>query len=154
MKKAILPSILVLALSAPLAHAEKTRKLDGKFERADINNDNQLDKVEFQATQPKKLSVAYSLFRFLHTDTNDDGFVSIEEFRVSRGGLTGGKPTKIEIFILADLNDDTLLDPSEYADTLVAGVSWPKALKAFDKRDKSNDGDLTPREFGIKNFPL
>lgn len=153
MKKAILPGILVLALCAPVASA-KTRKLDGKFERADINNDNQLDPTEFQATQTKKLSKAYSLFRFQKTDTNTDSFVSLEEFRASRGGITGGKPTRTQLFILADANDDNLLDPTEHSATLPPGLAWPRVLKNFDKRDKSDDGNLTPREFGIRNFPL
>ena len=156
MNKAILPGILILALSAPMASA-KARKLNGKFDRADINSDNQLDALEFQATQTKRLSVAYSLFRFQKTDTNDDNLVSIEEFIASRGGITGGKPTRLDLFLLADANEDEVLDPEEYSDTLSPGVPWPKVLKAFAKRDKSDDGELTPREFGIRQgspFPL
>jgi hypothetical protein len=154
MNKAFLPGILILALSAPIASA-KSRKLNGKFDRADINSDNQLDALEFQATQTKKLSVAYSLFRFQRTDTNDDNFVSLEEFLASRGGITGGKPTKIDLFLLADADDNDVLDPEEYADTLSPGVPWPKVLKAFAKRDKDDNGELTPREFGIRRgFPF
>ena len=146
-------SLLVLALSALALQARSgTRKLDGKFERADINNDNLLDPAEFQATQTKKISLAYSLFRFNKTYINDDSFVDLAEFRATRGGLTGGKPTKLDLFLLADADDDNFLDPNEYGDTLPPGIAWPKALKAFDKRDKSEDGLLTPREFGIRNF--
>ena len=152
MKKAILPALLVLALAAPAVQAA-SRKVDGKFDRADLNSDNQLTPDEFQATQKKKISVAYSLFRFNKTDTNHDGFVSLEEFRISKGGTSGGKPTKMDLFLLADADDDDVLDPSEYVDTLASGVSYPKALKVFDKRDKDDTGTLTPKEFGIGNSP-
>lgn len=154
MNKAILPGLLILALSAPMASA-KARKLNAKFDRADINTDNQLDALEFQATQTKKVSVAYSLFRFKKTDTNDDDFVSLEEFLASRGGITGGKPTRIDLFLLADADENDVLDPEEYSDTLSPGTPWPKVVKAFSKRDKSDDGELTPREFGIRQgFPF
>lgn len=152
MKKAIFPGLLVLlALAAPTAQA-KGKKIDGKFNRADINNDSQLTALEFQATQKRSISATYSLFRFKKTDTNVDGFVGLEEFRVSRGGLTGGKPTKVEIFLLADANKDDVLDSAEYISTLPPGSSYPKALRAFDKRDKDNNGVLSPREFGIRTF--
>lgn len=156
MKKAILPALLVLALAAPVVQAG-TRKLDGKFDRADLNSDNQLSPAEFQATQKKRISVAYSLFRFDKTDTNNDGFVSLEEFRISKGGTAGGKPTRMDIFLLADADNDDVLDPTEYVDTLPSGSAYPKALKSFDKRDKDDSGTLTPTEFGIKDgkgFPF
>ncbi len=155
MNKAIFPGILILALSAPMASAQ-ARKLNAKFDRADIDSDNQLSPIEFQATQSKRVSVAYSLFRFQKTDTNDDNFVSLEEFLASRGGITGGKPTRLELYLLADADENELLGPEEYADTLKPGVPWPKALKAFDKRDKDDNGELTTREFGIRRggFPF
>ncbi|WP_035612121.1 hypothetical protein [Haloferula sp. BvORR071] len=149
MKKAILPALLALAIVTPGAQAG-TRKLDGKFNRADINADHQLSPAEFQATQSKRISVAYSLFRFNKTDTNNDGFVSLEEFRISRGGISGGKPTKMDIFLLADADDDDVLDPTEYVNTLPSGSAYPKALRSFDKKDKDNTGTLTPTEFGIR----
>src|SRR5689334_16972623 len=145
MKNAIFPALILLALSAPAALAG-TRKLDAKFNRADINSDNQLSPTEFQATQKRRISVAYSLFRFNKTDTNNDGFVSLEEFRISRGGISGGKPTKMDIFLLADADDDDVLDPTEWLNTLPSGTAFPKALKAFDKRDKDDSGFLTPTE--------
>lgn len=156
MKNAILPALLALALAAPAAQAA-TKKLDGKFDRADLNSDNLLSPEEFQATQKKRISVAYSLFRFDKSDTNNDGFVSLEEFRVSRGGRTGGKPTRVDLFLLADADNDDLLDPSEYVDTLASGASYPKALKSFDKKDKDDTGTLTPTEFGLgkgTSFPF
>ncbi len=153
MKKAILPALLVLALSAPAALAAN-RKIDGKFNRADIDVDHRLSPVEFQATQKRRISVAYSLFRFNKADTNHDGFVSLEEFRISRGGTAGGKPTKIDIFLLADADNDDVLSPTEYVDTLPSGSSFPKALKAFDKKDKDNSGFLTATEYGIRSGSL
>jgi Ca2+-binding EF-hand superfamily protein len=152
MKKAILPALLALALATPAVQAA-TRKLDGKFDRADLNSDNQLTPAEFQATQKKRISVAYSLFRFNKTDTNNDGFVSLEEFRISKGGVAGGKPTKMDLFLLADADNDDVLDPTEYVNTLPSGSSYPKALKSFDKRDKDDTGTLTPKEFGVGNNP-
>jgi Ca2+-binding EF-hand superfamily protein len=156
MMKTIFPALLVLAFAAPAAQAA-TRKLDAKFNRADLNSDHQLSPTEFQATQKRRISVAYSLFRFNKTDTNNDGFVSLEEFRISRGGISGGKPTLIDIFLLADADNDDVLDPTEYLDTLPSGAAFPKALRAFGKKDKDDSGTLTPTEFGIRNgsgFPF
>ena len=154
MKKAILPALLILTLSAPMASAYG-RKLNSKFDRADINDDNQLTELEFQATQSKKLSVAYSRFRFNKTDTNVDGFISRDEFVISRGGVSGGKPSKIDLFLLADADENDVLDPVEYSNTLKPATAWPKVLKTFAKRDKNNDAEISPREFGIgQGFPF
>lgn len=139
---------MILILSAPMASAYG-KKLNAKFDRVDINDDNQLTELEFQATQSKKTSVAYSRFRFKKTDTNEDGFVSRDEYLVSRGGISGGKPTRIDLFLLADGDENDVLDPEEYANTLSPGTPWPKVLKAFAKRDKNNDTEMTPAEFGI-----
>ena len=110
--------------------------------------------VEFRATQSKKASVALASHRFNYADVNNDGVVDLTEFPASRGGRTGGKPNKIEIFILCDADDSLSLDPEEYSDSLAATTPWTKVLKAFSKRDKDDNGVLSTREFGIRRFPL
>ena len=155
MKQAILPALLLLALGATTASARNgTRKIDAKFERADLDVNGELTPVEFRATQSKKASVALASHRFNYADVNDDGVVDLTEFRASRGGRTGGKPNKVETFILCDADDSLSLDPEEYSDSLAATTPWTKVLKAFGKRDKDDNGVLSTREFGIRRFPL
>jgi len=155
MKKVILPGLVLLALSIPtLAARSGTRKLDGRFERADLDANGELTDIEFRATQSKKASIALSLHRFNYTDVNDDGIVTLTEFRASRGGVTGGKPNKAETFILCDADDSLTLDPEEYSNSRSTSTPWTKVLKGFDKQDKDDDALLTTREFGIRRFPL
>ena len=78
MKQVILPGLVLLALSIPtLAARNGTRKLDGRFERADLDANGELTDIEFRATQSKKASIALSLHRFNYTDVNDDGIVTL-----------------------------------------------------------------------------
>ena len=145
---------LILGATTPLATAAKASKLDKKFERADVDNDDRLSPTEFLATQVRKISEVGSRFRFNAADVNDNGFVELVEFRASRAGVSGGKPSRAETFTLADLDDDGFLNPVEYSKTLSQLTPFPKALKAFDKRDKDEDGDLSAREFGLRRSPL
>jgi len=145
---------LILGATSPLATAAKASKLDKKFERADVDNDERLSTTEFLATQDRKISEVASRFRFNAADVNDNGFVELVEFRASRAGVSGGKPSRAETFTLADLDDDGFLDPVEYSKTLSQLTPFPKALKAFDKRDKDDDGELSAREFGLRRSPL
>jgi len=154
MSKLILPTLAVLALAAPAAQAQSTRKLDKRFLKADVSRDNLLNPQEFQASQGKRVSAALSLFRFNRADTNDDGFLSMSEFRASKAGMTGGKASRLDIFLTADLDKDNELDPDEYLSTLPPRIAYPKAFRSFGKRDKDKNGGLTPREFGIRRFPL
>lgn len=155
MNKVFFSAVLILGLSSPLASAKFGRKLNTKFDRADINSDNMLTEIEFQGTQNKGMSVAFCRFRFRATDTNNDTFVSREEFIASRGGNTQGKPNRADLFVLADQNDDDVLDISEYGDTLGPRTAAAKVLKSFRKRDKDSSSGLTPREFGIgRGFPF
>jgi hypothetical protein len=150
MKKLLLPVLLL----CPLLASAGTRKVDGKFERADIDNDNRLSPTEFLATQTRKISEVAARFRFNAADVSNNGFVDLVEFRASRAGVAGGNPSRAEMFILADLNDDGTLNPAEYADTLGQLTPFPKALKAFDKRDKDDSGELDAREFGLRRAPV
>jgi hypothetical protein len=153
MKKPILFALLAAVLALPAADARASnRKIDAKFNNADVNDDNVLNELEFFATQTKKLSAAFARFRFQNADVNDDGFVDLTEFRASRGGISGGKPTKIEIFVLSDQDDDGTLDVLEYADTQRQSMPWASVLKGFGKRDRDDNSELTPREFGIRRF--
>jgi Ca2+-binding EF-hand superfamily protein len=145
---------LILGATSPLATAAKASKLDKRFERADVDNDERLSPTEFLATQDRKISEVAAQFRFNAADVNDNGFIELVEFRASRAGVSGGKPSRAETFILADLDDDGFLDPVEYSRTLSQLTPFPKALNAFDKRDKDDDGELSAREFGLRRPPL
>lgn len=149
-----LAALMILGATAPLATAGLTSKVDKKFERADIDNDERLTPTEFLATQVRKISEVASRFRFNAADVNENGFIELVEFRASRAGVSGGKPSRAETFTLADLDDDGFLDPVEYSKTLGQLTPFPKALKAFDKRDKDDDGELSAREFGLRRLPL
>ncbi|QJE95582.1 EF-hand domain-containing protein [Luteolibacter luteus] len=154
MTKLLLLGLVALPLAATSAHAQGTRKLDKRFLKADIDNNNALSPLEFQATQGKRVSAAYSRFRFNRADTDENGAISLNEFRASKAGTTNGKASRLDIFLTADLNDDDELSPDEYIDTLPPRVAYPKAIRSFDKRDKDDNGGLSPREFGIRRFPL
>jgi Ca2+-binding EF-hand superfamily protein len=156
MKKALLLTLLAAAVAAPVAEAARpsNRKIDALFNLVDVNDDNLLDELEFFATQGKKASAAFSRFRFNKTDVNDDGFVDLTEFRATRAGAASGRPTLVEIFILCDQDDSGTLDPLEYSESLRQRTPWSKVLLAFGKRDRDDSGGLTPREFGIRRFPL
>jgi len=153
MKHLFAAASLFLPLLVSTASAG-TRKVDAKFERADIDNDNRLSPTEFRATQSRKLSEVASRVRFNAADVSNNAFVDLVEFRASRAGVAGGNPSRAEVFALADLDDDGALDPAEYAATLGRLTGFPQALKAFDKRDKDDNGELSAREFGLRRLPV
>ncbi len=156
MKKSLLAILLLSAFTAPLANARDiNRRIDARFEFADVSDDDLLDPLEFRSLQPKKVSIAFSQFRFNAADLDDSGTVTLVEFRASRGGIAGGRASRVDIFLLCDLDDDSNLDPDEYINSLPPSLPLAKAIKSFNKRDRDDDGVLSTREFGIRRgFPL
>ena len=155
MKKLVLPALLAVAL-IPQASAGRggTRKFDQIFERVDINNDNLISSTEFLGTQSRGASEVLAKHRFQYADVNRDEVLDLTEFRASRAGRLGGKPNRIQQFYLADVDEDDLLDPVEYASTLNNRTPYAKILRSFGKRDRDDSSVLTPREFGIRNYPF
>lgn len=155
MKKFFLPTLFAVALiSQASAGRGGTRKFDQIFERVDINNDQLVSATEFLGTQARGASEVLAKHRFRYADVNQDGVLDLTEFRASRAGKLGGKPNKVQQFFLADVDEDRLLDPFEYASTLNNRTPSSKLLKAFGKRDRDDSSTLTPREFGIRNYPF
>jgi Ca2+-binding EF-hand superfamily protein len=126
---------------------------DRIFARADINNSNSLSMAEFMSTQAGSARWTDAAYRFNANDLDRNGFLSELEFRGSRGGRDGGRPTKLETFILADLDDDGSLDPSEFALTLPQTWNARKVSHAFDVRDKNDNALISSREFGLLGLP-
>lgn len=153
MKKVLFASFVVLSIGATsLAARPINRKIDRKFENADLNNDNLISQTEFLATQSKRSALVVAYHRFDYADSNLDGFLDLTEFRAARGGRAGGKPNKTRRFQLADENHDDLLDPFEFASTLRQRKSYAKVLRSFGKKDKNDDSVLSPAEFGIRGY--
>lgn len=127
---------------------------DRIFARADIDNSNSLSMSEFMATQSGATRWTDAAYRFNANDLDHNGFLSELEFRGSRGGRDGGKPTKQETFLLADLDHDGSLDPSEFALTLPQTWNARKVSQSFDFRDKNDNALISSREFGLLGLPI
>lgn len=139
--------LLWIGLFTGTAHAQG-RLYDRVFDRADLNSNGLLTMTEFMGTQSGSTRWTDAAFRFNANDLDHDGFLSKLEFRGSRGGRDGGRPTKLETFLLADLDHDGFLDPDEYALTQPQTWKASRTLRNFDLRDTSDDGLLSSREFG------
>ena len=122
---------------------------DRIFARVDINHNDKLTMTEFMGTQSGSTRWTDAAFRFNANDFDHDGFLSKLEFRGSRGGRDGGRPTKRQTFVLADLDQDNFLDLSEYALTQPQTLRAAVTLRNFGKKDLNDDSLLTSREFGI-----
>lgn len=145
-----LPIAALATLSfSPLASAAGNGALDRAFGKADINENNFIDPTEFLALQNRGKAWTEAMHRFNLADVDDDDLLSLVEFRASNGGKEGGKPSKSQTYALADLDDDGYLDPEEYARTVEQSKPWRKVLRDFDRKDRSDDGLLSPQEFGV-----
>jgi len=127
---------------------------DRVFARADINNSNSLSMDEFMSTQAGSARWTDAAHRFNANDLDRNGFLSELEFRGSRGGRDGGKPTKQETFTLADLDRDGSLDPSEFALTLPQTWNARKVSQTFNVRDNDDNALISSREFGLLGLPV
>jgi len=139
--------LLGLGLLSGTARAQ-SGLYDRVFDREDLNNDNKMSMTEFMGTQSGTTRWTDAAFRFNANDLDHDGFLSKLEFRGSRGGRDGGRPTKLETFLLADLDHDGFLDPDEYALTQPQTWKARQTLRNFALRDTNDDGLLSSREFG------
>jgi len=136
-----------LLMLAPLAESAPVGRLDRKFDRADLNLDQQLDFTEFLGTQRRNATWVRARFSFEAADENNDEMLSRLEFQASRGGRVGGKPDALESFELADEDEDRVLDPAEFALTMNPRTAWRRVLRKFDRKDRNDDGLLSETEF-------
>lgn len=124
--------------------------MDLRFNLADHDRNDLIDRVEFLALQGRSTSWVDANHRFNRADINGDGYLNRSEFRGSKGGKLGGKPSKAAAFRLADVDGDGFLDPEEYARTLPQRQPWRGVLKKFTRLDKNSDFLISPREFGLR----
>jgi len=145
-------ALLAAGLLSGQAHALTSTGYDRVFDRADLDHDGFLSYDEYAATQPAGSRQVDIMWRFQYNDVNQDGFLDKLEYRASRGGKDGGRPSKTNTFLTADLDHDGFLDPSEFA--LTQPQSWPmrKVLILFARRDLDGDSLISPREFGGVNI--
>lgn len=135
--------------AAPFAHAAGSGALDRAFNKVDLNDDGFLTRTEFLALQSTRTRWTDAMHRFNLADVNLDDRLDPVEFRASNGGRDGGKPGKLDTFLLADLDDSNSLDPDEYRLTEPQGKPWRKVLRDFGRRDRNDDNLLGRLEFGI-----
>ena len=148
MKFLPITALAVLSFS-PLASAAGNGALDRTFAKADINDNLEVDRIEFLALQPRSKSWTDAVKRFDLADTDLNTVLSLTEFRASNGGTEGRPPTRAESFRFTDLDEDGFLDPEEFARTLPQSQPWRKVLREFGRKDLNNDSLLSPVEFGI-----
>jgi Ca2+-binding EF-hand superfamily protein len=136
------------------AGASVNGKIDKTFTLLDLNNDAQLSFQEYLGSQSSSRSIVLCQAGFEYADVDDNGYLSLTEFRATRGGKdVGPKLTTIQIFQKLDDDQNDLLDPIEYIDFFAKKKSYRDIIKSFDKKDKDDDGYISPREFGIKKYP-
>lgn len=162
----ITPLLIIAALAVPMAHAGPGKKSrSGKqvvftqlFEEADANGNEILDFEEFSNSYGASERPVVTLFRFNQLSgrvIDNRGIIVIErgvylqDFIQNNGGRKIN-PSKEEIFLTADSYRDGFLSPSEFYTTRIQSASsQASSMKAFDKLDKNDDGELSPAEFGI-----
>ena len=161
----ITPLLIVAALAIPMAQAGPGKKSrSGKevvftqlFEEADTDGNEILDFEEFSNSYGASERPVVTLFRFNQLAgrmIDNRGLIPIYrgiylyDFIQANGGRKIN-PNKSEIFYTADSDRNGFLSPSEFFATRVAEASSDaSSMKAFDKLDKNDDGQLSPAEFG------
>lgn len=152
----LLPLAVFATLAlVPAASAAGNGALDRRFDKADINDDGTLDSTEFLALVPRGKSWVEAIYHFNLADMDNNGVLSLIEFRASNGGKEGGRPSSSQKFALADLDDDGFLDAEEFARTLAQSKPWRKVLRDFGRKDRNDDSLLSEQEFGgLSSFPF
>lgn len=143
------PLLLALLSFSPAAPAASLRVLDARFNRADANRDTFLSPFEFLALETGFVRWTDAMHRFNRADDDGDGQLGQLEFRASNGGNSGGRPSRLATFLLADIDENGSLDAEEYARTLPKSRNWRSVMLDFGRRDRDDDGLVSRREFGI-----
>ena len=138
----------------PVASAAGNGALDRRFDKADINDNGEVDSTEFLALEPRSKSWVEAMYRFNLADVDHNNSLSLVEFRASNGGKEGGKPSRSQKFDLADINVDGFLDPEEFARTIAQSKPWRKVLREFGRKDRNDDSLLSSQEFSGLSLPL
>jgi hypothetical protein len=102
-----------------------------------------------------KLPEVVMLHRFRSSDDDESGDLTVDEYIAHFGGKTVKRPSKAQIFTLADVfsdigDADGYLDVFEYALTLNRGTKEAQVNKKFNRLDKNDSSYLSEVEFGIK----
>lgn len=156
--------LIVVALATPAMAQGPMKKRSGKevvftqlFNEADTNSNQVLNFEEFSNSHGASERPVVTLFRFNQMSgrfIDTRGLIPIErgvylrEFIEANGGRKIN-PSKSEVFLTADINRDGFLSPDEFFTTRVQSASsQASSMSAFDKLDKSDDGRLSPSEFG------
>ena len=127
-----------------------------EFEAVDGDFDGIVTFNEYLSGHPKSnLPEVVMLHRFRSSDDDASDDLTVDEYIAHFGGKTVKRPSKAQIFTLADVfsdigNGDGVLDIFEYALTLNRGTKESIIQKKFDKLDKNGSGFLSQVEFGIR----
>lgn len=123
-----------------------------RFRQIDIDASGALTYEEYLLGHGGRLAEVVIIHRFEYSDTDESGDLSLTEYAKSFGGRKFMSPSRPRQFFLADIDEDGLLDPDEFALTLGARTPWNKVIKLFNKKNKNEeDLYLTEVEFGIRN---
>jgi hypothetical protein len=144
----------------PKRDTAKAAKFTQLFNQADKNGNGVLDQSEFAGSYGAHPRPVVTLYRFLEMSN----FIKIGEARgilaIERGVYldtfirnNGGRalyPSRTDMFLLADLDEDGFLDPDEFASTRPVPAAKGSTMKALKKLDTDESGDLSPEEFGAE----
>lgn len=151
--------------SAKSAEITITTKGDGstrdavwtrEFEAVDGDFDDVVTFNEYLSGHPKSnLPEVVMLHRFRSSDDDASDDLTVDEYIAHFGGKNIKRPSKAQMFTLADVfsdigDGDGVLDIFEYALTLNRGTPDAVVQKKFDKLDKNGSGFLSQVEFGIR----
>lgn len=158
--------ILLLALAAPLvAGDEAPRKKNARtvvftqhFNNYDTDDDGVISWEEFQGSIGASDIPVLTEWRFLYmadffktaTRSKSEGGIFLDAYIRYAGGLRVPKPSKLDRFELADLNNDNFLNEDEYRLTRKTAAATDGSIgKSFNKIDKNDDNLISMQEFGI-----
>lgn len=126
----------------PVAKADFTKAVDGRFGALDTNKDGSVDKAEIAAAQTKVMQAAAAQQQqrlendFKKLDTNKDNQLSLAEFKAVAPPIRNTESADQTLAKL-DSNKDGKISAQEFR---------APQLAAFDKADANKDGTITPQE--------